>query len=922
MAQWPVGGPDEARQPAQRQPRRPAGGRLARPDPLLRRATHRADAPGSTRRLGHGGATARADRPWHRGRRPAGRALPRTRRPVAAALRRADGGPFGAPRATIGLGDGAATIAAGIAAIVGTVPAGADEPTARTAIRLVMLAGEVAGAEAGPRLTAFSPVAVTPDETRPGLLVVELNGGPYSRTARAATPARSSLPPPTADRWQAVASSGRDRPKARRSASRSVRATASGSRCATPPGTRSSARSSRRQKPRPADTRPDAEPPSTMFSSEFPKAPKSFAGRSSSARSACARSTSPPARGRRGLWLRSLAVELHLGVDPDFRPAGKAHPAFGVADLDTLADRIAAAGHPVRWDAALDERRRFFTDDPVGNRLEFIEAAPAPDRLVAHFSAMARNSAWANDRLLEACEALDAAAFAAPRVSFFPSLRRTLNHLYARRRLLSRRARGDRARPRRLRPRSRLRRARRAPRRPGRRRPPADRLLRPARPPPTSTAASWWCATRTAGHASGSTRCSRTSSSTRSTTAARRTRCSPARRSRRRSSTSSSSTSTATPRSPPAASRPEDPPEECGWQAGRGTRISFAPRGPHAMLTADELAGLKLFAARADGRARAPRQHLRRPPARRGRVSSSTRATARALFVVVDGEVELSKLVGGVERVIGTRAARHGLRRGADGLRHPDAGDRARHRAVAGAAHRAARNTTPSPPPRRSSPRRSARWRSSASAACRASPRSRRSRRSIMLGERWDPACHDLKRFLSAQPNPLRVASPSTIPTSGRNGARRPEAGSCPALRLADGTTLFRPETRALATALGLGTTRQRPRLRHGDHRRRPGRPRRGGLRRLRGPAAPSSSRARRRAARPETSSRIENYLGFPSGISGDELAEPGAAPGAPARRRDPDHPQDHGDRSRRPAPSISTATRRSTPAPSSSPPG
>ncbi len=53
------------------------------------------------------------------------------------------------------------------------------------------------------------------------------------------------------------------------------------------------------------------------------------------------------------------------------------------------------------------------------------------DRLVAHFRAMARNSAWANDRLLEACEGLDAAAFAAPRISFFPSLRRTLNHLYA-----------------------------------------------------------------------------------------------------------------------------------------------------------------------------------------------------------------------------------------------------------------------------------------------------------------------------------------------------------------------------------------------------------------------------------------------------------------------------------------------------------
>jgi uncharacterized damage-inducible protein DinB len=52
-------------------------------------------------------------------------------------------------------------------------------------------------------------------------------------------------------------------------------------------------------------------------------------------------------------------------------------------------------------------------------------------RLVAHFRAMARNNAWANDRLLEACEALDAAAFAAPRTGFFPSLRATLNHILA-----------------------------------------------------------------------------------------------------------------------------------------------------------------------------------------------------------------------------------------------------------------------------------------------------------------------------------------------------------------------------------------------------------------------------------------------------------------------------------------------------------
>jgi len=51
-----------------------------------------------------------------------------------------------------------------------------------------------------------------------------------------------------------------------------------------------------------------------------------------------------------------------------------------------------------------------------------------PERLVAHFRAMARNNAWANARLLAACEGLTPEAFAAPRVSFFPSLRATLNH--------------------------------------------------------------------------------------------------------------------------------------------------------------------------------------------------------------------------------------------------------------------------------------------------------------------------------------------------------------------------------------------------------------------------------------------------------------------------------------------------------------
>ncbi len=79
-------------------------------------------------------------------------------------------------------------------------------------------------------------------------------------------------------------------------------------------------------------------------------------------------------RDRGGLWFRAAGVEIHLGVDPDFRPAQKAHPAFRVTNLDDLAARMEAAGTPARWDEAIAGRRRFFAADPVGNRLEFIES--------------------------------------------------------------------------------------------------------------------------------------------------------------------------------------------------------------------------------------------------------------------------------------------------------------------------------------------------------------------------------------------------------------------------------------------------------------------------------------------------------------------------------------------------------------------
>jgi hypothetical protein len=67
-------------------------------------------------------------------------------------------------------------------------------------------------------------------------------------------------------------------------------------------------------------------------------------------------------------------VEFHLGVEDSFRPARKAHPGVIVTDLDGLADRLTAAGAPPRWDDGFPGHRRFYADDPFGNRLEFLQA--------------------------------------------------------------------------------------------------------------------------------------------------------------------------------------------------------------------------------------------------------------------------------------------------------------------------------------------------------------------------------------------------------------------------------------------------------------------------------------------------------------------------------------------------------------------
>jgi catechol 2,3-dioxygenase-like lactoylglutathione lyase family enzyme len=76
--------------------------------------------------------------------------------------------------------------------------------------------------------------------------------------------------------------------------------------------------------------------------------------------------------GRGGCWFRSDSdVQVHIGVEVDFRAARKAHVAFKVDEVKTLGEAARAAGYEVKDDDPIAGVDRIFVFDPFGNRLEF-----------------------------------------------------------------------------------------------------------------------------------------------------------------------------------------------------------------------------------------------------------------------------------------------------------------------------------------------------------------------------------------------------------------------------------------------------------------------------------------------------------------------------------------------------------------------
>jgi catechol 2,3-dioxygenase-like lactoylglutathione lyase family enzyme len=81
----------------------------------------------------------------------------------------------------------------------------------------------------------------------------------------------------------------------------------------------------------------------------------------------------PNLAARGGAWFSAGEAQVHLGVEDDFRPAKKAHPALLVDRLAELIERCTSAGYAVNTDEPLPGYDRAYVTDPFGNRIELLE---------------------------------------------------------------------------------------------------------------------------------------------------------------------------------------------------------------------------------------------------------------------------------------------------------------------------------------------------------------------------------------------------------------------------------------------------------------------------------------------------------------------------------------------------------------------
>jgi thioredoxin reductase (NADPH) len=291
------------------------------------------------------------------------------------------------------------------------------------------------------------------------------------------------------------------------------------------------------------------------------------------------------------------------------------------------------------------------------------------------------------------------------------------------------------------------------------------------------------------------------------------------------------------------------------------------------MVTADEIRSIAVFA----GLDEADRERLARAAAdltlAPGEYAAHEGAD-RALFAVLGGRIEAVKLVDGIPRVVGERHVGDlfgevPIALGTFfpvGFRAAEASRVLRiepndYHAVASVQPDVAKEVGRLAADRMSGPR--------GLQGIAADPPPPRA---LVVGHRLDPYCTDLRHFLDRNQISFKWIAPDAPDAAEEWGSELPVADDCPAIRMLDGKTVVRPELRRVAELLGLATE--------------PDGAEYDAVIVGAGPAGLAAAvygaseglrtiviEREAPGGQAGTSSRIENYLGFPSGVSGEELA-------------------------------------------------
>jgi thioredoxin reductase (NADPH) len=292
------------------------------------------------------------------------------------------------------------------------------------------------------------------------------------------------------------------------------------------------------------------------------------------------------------------------------------------------------------------------------------------------------------------------------------------------------------------------------------------------------------------------------------------------------------------------------------------------------MVTPDEIARVKVFA----GLDAKSREHLSRVAADITLLPGEFAAhegDERSLYAVLEGRIEAVKTVDGVDKVLGQRAPGDifGEVSIVIGTAYPVGFRAAEPSRVARVEARDYHEVAALAPEMATEVGKLAADRMAGPRGLQGIAAENRPPRAVVFGKRADARCAQLRHFLERNQISYRWVAPDAPDAAEQWGAGPlPDDGDCPIIRFDSGKMVIKPQLRRVAELLGLGTEAgavEYDTVVVGA-----------GPSGLAAAVYGASEGLRTIVVEREapggqagTSSRIENYLGFPSGVSGEELA-------------------------------------------------